>query len=129
MSPSRWLNAIRSRRRAGSPSAVSILTSLAGAATDRSIAVTDALIEQAERALASEESAGDLQLDFTCEACGHAWQDAFDIGGYLWREVDARARRLMRDVDVLARAYGWTESEVLALSDARRAAYVELATA
>ena len=37
---------------------------------------------------------------------------------------DARARRLLREVDVLARAYGWTEPEVLALDDARRAAYL-----
>jgi hypothetical protein len=93
------------------------------------VAVTDEVMAQVEQALAGAESAGDLQLDFTCEACGHTWQDVFDIGSYLWREVDARARQLMRDVDVLARAYGWTEPEVLALSDARRAAYVELATA
>jgi hypothetical protein len=30
-------------------------------------------------------------------------------------------------VHVLARAYGWTESEVLALGERRRAAYLELA--
>jgi hypothetical protein len=32
-------------------------------------------------------------------------------------------------VDALARAYGWTETEVLALGDRRRAAYLELAEA
>ena len=33
---------------------------------------------------------------------------------------------LLRDVDTLARAYGWTEEQVLALGDARRGAYLEL---
>jgi hypothetical protein len=30
-------------------------------------------------------------------------------------------------VDAIARAYGWRESEILGLSERRRAAYVELA--
>ena len=43
------------------------------------------------------------------------------------RSCDARAQRLLREVDALARAYGWTEAEVLALDERRRAAYLELA--
>jgi hypothetical protein len=31
------------------------------------------------------------------------------------------------EVDALARAYGWREADILALSPARRAAYLELA--
>jgi hypothetical protein len=46
----------------------------------------------------------------------------------VWAEVDVRARRLLADVATLARTYGWTEPEVLALSEARRAAYLRLAT-
>ena len=45
---------------------------------------------------------------------------------FVWAEVDAAAQRLLHEVDVLARAYGWTEPEVLALSEARRAAYLRL---
>jgi hypothetical protein len=40
--------------------------------------------------------------------------------------VDARARRLLHEVDVLARTYGWTEDEVLALSEQRRASYLRI---
>ena len=43
----------------------------------------------------------------------------------LWSELEACARRLLHDVDVLARAYGWTETEVLALG-AAPGAYLEL---
>jgi hypothetical protein len=45
----------------------------------------------------------------------------------VWTELRAHARRLLREVDVLARAYGWTEPDVLALDERRRAAYLELA--
>ena len=91
--------------------------------------VSTALMARAEEALAAADSAGDPQLDFTCDACGETWQDPFDVAGYLWRQVETRARHLLGDVDVLARVYGWTEADVLALSDARRAAYVEMAGA
>jgi len=40
--------------------------------------------------------------------------------------VRARAQRLLREVDALAHVYGWTESEVLALGERRRAAYLAL---
>ncbi len=35
------------------------------------------------------------------------------------------AKDILFDVDLLARAYGWPEAEVLALSPTRRAWYVE----
>ena len=45
---------------------------------------------------------------------------------FVWAELRAHAQRLLREVDMLARAYGWTEPEVLALDGARRVAYLEL---
>ena len=36
------------------------------------------------------------------------------------------AERTLADVDTLARAYGWTEAEVMELSPTRRAAYLQL---
>jgi len=37
--------------------------------------------------------------------------------------LSARARRLLRDVHELARAYGWSERDILELSLTRRLAY------
>ena len=39
------------------------------------------------------------------------------------------AERLFLDIDALARAYGWTEREILNLPPARRAAYLQIVTA
>jgi hypothetical protein len=102
---------------------------LAGSAGDADGSLTPAAIDEMEAALSDFDGAADVELDLSCDACGHVWQVPFDIGAYLWQELDAQARRLLGDVHVLARTYGWTEGEVLALSDERRATYVAMATA
>jgi hypothetical protein len=71
----------------------------------------------------------EVQFQLSCPGCGHQWDTAFDIAEFFWTELSATARRLIREVDLLARVYGWTESEVLRLSARRRAAYLELAGA
>jgi hypothetical protein len=68
----------------------------------------------------------DVQLDLTCPACAHRWQAMLDIVRFLWSEIHAWACRTLRDVHALARAYGWREADVLALSPTRRQIYVEL---
>jgi len=90
----------------------------------------EALPPHVVAAVAAQMSAADpqadVQLDLTCPACEHRWQAAFDIARFLWNEIHAWARRTLRDVHVLARAYGWREADVLALSPTRRQIYVEL---
>jgi hypothetical protein len=88
-------------------------------------AVLSALDEALERANAQ----ADVVLSLTCPACGSAWGAPFDAGAFLWDEVDARAVALLLEVDALARAYGWREPEILALSPQRRACYLDLVLA
>jgi hypothetical protein len=68
----------------------------------------------------------DIELDLECPACGHGWSLGLDIAAFLWREIAARARRLMQEVDRLARAYGWSEAQILDLHPQRRRFYLEL---
>lgn len=68
----------------------------------------------------------DIDLPFTCADCGHSWHQRFDIGSYLWQEVDAWAARACAEVHALASAYGWSEADILALTPARRQRYLEL---
>jgi hypothetical protein len=76
--------------------------------------------------LAERDPLAHLELDLECPACGHGWYTRFDIADFLWTEVGAEAQRLLRDVDTLARAYGWAEADILGMSAARRQAYLEL---
>jgi hypothetical protein len=85
-------------------------------------AVRADLVAQMELA----DPGADIELAFDCPACAHRWQDTFDIGAFLWREIHAWAHRTLRDVHSLARAYGWREGDVLALSPTRRQIYLEL---
>lgn len=77
------------------------------------------------RALDAADPCMDLTLDLSCPACHHAWSASFDVPSFLWDEIDVRARRLLDEVHALARAYCWSEEQILALSDARRRAYLE----
>ena len=69
----------------------------------------------------------EVLIDLRCELCGQQWQAVFDIVTFFWNELHTRSRRLLQEVDLLARTYGWTEQEVLRLSDQRRGLYVEMA--
>ncbi len=66
-----------------------------------------------------------VELRLTCAACRHSWDAVLDIGSFFWTELAALSQRLVQEVHVLARAYGWSEREILALSAARRQAYIE----
>lgn len=69
----------------------------------------------------------EILIDLRCEMCGQQWQTLFDIVTFFWNELHMRSRRLLQEVDLLARTYGWTEEVVLGLSDRRRGLYVEMA--
>lgn len=78
-------------------------------------------------ALAEADPLAEVLVDVSCPACGAEFVADLDVGAFVWAGVRARAQRLLLEVDVLARAYGWSEPEVLALGDRRRAAYLRLA--
>lgn len=82
---------------------------------------------QIDAAIEAQAAAAETLCHLSCPDCGATWSEALDIAAHLWTEVEAAAMRTLSDVADLARAYGWTESEVLALSPARRAAYLRLA--
>lgn len=70
----------------------------------------------------------EVQLNLSCPACEHRWSLLFDIVSFLWAEIGGQARLLLRDVHTLARAYGWREADILAMSAVRRQYYLEMVT-
>jgi hypothetical protein len=77
--------------------------------------------EMAERDLVS---AIEIRLD--CPSCANRWDTLVDIASFLWTELNVYAKRLLSEVHAFARAYGWSESEVLRMSAGRRQSYLEL---
>jgi hypothetical protein len=86
--------------------------------------VTEAL---AARMLACDPQA-EIVLRLTCPGCACEWSALLDMGEFLWAELSAYAGRLLHEVDTLARAYGWGETEILTMSGRRREAYLALAS-
>jgi len=76
-------------------------------------------------AMAEADPQSHLDLALTCPACEHAWSAVFDITSYLWSEIQNWAMRTMREVCLLARAFGWSEAEILAMSPLRRQLYLQ----
>jgi hypothetical protein len=89
-------------------------------------ALPEAVTAAAEEHLARADPQADCQLELTCPACGHVWRAPFDILSFLWAEVHAWAQRVFRDVHRLASAYGWSEAQILSLSETRRQIYLEI---
>lgn len=87
------------------------------------------LMDDVEGRLAEVDPEGDVNLELNCGECGYAWQTEFDITGFFWAEIEAWVKRLLGEIHVLARAYGWSEREILGLSDARRTAYIDMVMA
>lgn len=84
------------------------------------------VIEAITTHMAETDPQADVQFDLTCPACGHRWLAAFDVMAFLWNEIDTWARRVLRDVHVLASAYGWSEADILSMGATRRQAYLDL---
>lgn len=68
----------------------------------------------------------DIRINLVCPACRHCWQMCFDIGAYLWEEINHWAKKMLHEVFLLAAAFGWTESEILGLSNNRRRMYLQM---
>jgi hypothetical protein len=85
----------------------------------------DAIGEQ----MAAADPLAEILLHFDCPACSASFEEGLDLGSFLWAEIERQALRLLRDVHTLAAAYGWSELEILALTPARRAAYIDMVKA
>jgi hypothetical protein len=82
--------------------------------------------EAVAQRMAEADPQSDVQLQLSCPECGHEWLAAFDIVSYFWSEINTWAHRILREVHMLAAAYGWREEEILAMTPRRRHIYLEM---
>jgi hypothetical protein len=91
---------------------------------DSSENLPDEIIDAISNKMSDIECQADMQLSMTCPTCGNAWQEAFDIVSFLWKEIDAWAQRTLLEVAYLASAYSWREADILNMSPWRRQFYL-----
>ncbi len=82
-----------------------------------------ALIDERLEAL---DPQGAVAIGIVCPGCGHAWDTTYDVVAFFWRELDTWAARTLADVHTIAATYGWRERDILAMSPARRGAYLSM---
>jgi uncharacterized protein YbaR (Trm112 family) len=82
------------------------------------------LVEAIVERMAEADHQADVELALSCPSCRHQWQATFDIVPFFWSEINAWAYRILQEVHTLARAYGWREADILAMSSLRRQFYL-----
>ena len=87
------------------------------------------LLAHCSNIVADADPQADIRLALSCMECGQQWNAIFDPISFLWREIEHWAERMLREVHVLASAYGWDEIDILGLSAARRRRYLEMVIA
>jgi len=90
--------------------------------------VPEPVLDDLSQRMEALDPAARVAFGVECPQCGARWDAHLDVAQLVWTKVQAAAERLLLEIDTLARAYGWTEREVLALSPLRRAAYLQLVT-
>lgn len=88
--------------------------------------VPEAVGDLVIQGLAALDPLAEISLNLTCPSCESAFERAFDPPSFVWAKLDHWASRMLREVHVLARHYGWSEQAILSMSPARRAAYLEV---
>ena len=83
-------------------------------------------LEEVGEKMALADPMAETRLALRCPNCGNQWDETLDIATFLWAEIEARAKRLLREIHTLAAAYGWTEKEILSLSQSRRTFYLNM---
>ncbi len=82
-------------------------------------------LSQLELLISELDPRMEILFDLSCPQCSHSWQSPLDIGSFLWREFDVYARELLENIHLLASTYGWSETDILTMSNVRRKYYIE----
>jgi hypothetical protein len=83
-------------------------------------------MDQIGEAMAQADPLAEIRLTLHCPQCAHEWDECLDLAAFVWAEIDAEGRRLLLQIHSLASTYGWSEAQILALSENRRALYLEM---
>jgi hypothetical protein len=86
----------------------------------------DADLTAVDSRLQTLAGAAAVTVSATCPSCGAVLSAPVDVADFVWERVQQHAPALLADIADLARTFGWTEDEILALSPLRRSAYLAM---
>lgn len=83
------------------------------------------LYSELARCVVERDPLAHIELLLRCSGCGLDWAETLNVVEYVWRELGAHARNLTAEVAHLAAAFGWTEADILGMTERRRRRYLE----
>ena len=86
-------------------------------------------IDEVGERMAAADPLAEIRISFDCPSCSATFEESLDLPAFLWAEMEARAKRLLSEVHLLACAYGWSQVEILGLNAARREFYLGMVRA
>lgn len=89
-------------------------------------AIGKAAIERLGRRFEALDPAANIVLRLNCSQCAAPIAASVDVATFVGRELDRLVDRLIGEIDIIASAYGWNESEILALPPRRRRLYADM---
>lgn len=84
------------------------------------------ITETINRRMAEEDPQADIRMNIKCPACQQQWDARFDIASFLWAEINNWAQRMLREIYLLAKNFGWSEADILNMNPRRRQIYLQL---
>ncbi|CAH8296342.1 hypothetical protein EV196_11157 [Mariniflexile fucanivorans] len=88
--------------------------------------IPDDLLMQINNKFNKTCKASNISYHLNCTECKHEWDVVFDISTYLWKEIDQWAKSFLRQICLLAKAFGWSELDIINMSENRRNHYLNL---
>ena len=87
------------------------------------------LVEAVLKKFDELHAGAELRCSVECPQCSASEMLDLDIATFFWLEVRHAAQRLLREVHLLAEAYGWSEVSIVHMPQQRRKVYLEMARA
>jgi hypothetical protein len=86
----------------------------------------DAVLAALAARFEAMDPAADLRLSVNCVGCAAPLSVMVDFAVFVSRDIGRQVAALMGEIDCLARAYGWSETAILALPPGRRRRYIAM---
>lgn len=96
--------------------------------TETMNALTGERISELGEMMATSDPLSEVKIALNCTDCGAGFTEVLDILAFLWQELSGQARGILNQVHLLARYYGWRESDILAMKPWRRQYYLDMIT-
>lgn len=88
--------------------------------------IPERILEAINNQMPKLDPQANINIGLNCPACEHHWENPFDIVTYLWTEIDNKVKHILEEIFVLARAFGWSEKDILSMSPKRRQIYLAM---